>query len=99
MPGKIFYRERREVGEGDQIPRFNLVAVAGLDLKIHVTHMRKAGVASSVIRAWVGHQTEEMFSRYNTIDEGDLTEAMDRLQGYLGDCSPKVDQKSENGEA
>lgn len=42
MPGKIFYRERREVGEGDQIPRFNLVAVAGLDLKIHVTHMRKA---------------------------------------------------------
>jgi len=42
MAGKIFYRERAEVGEGDQIPRFNLVAVAGLDLKIHVTHMRKA---------------------------------------------------------
>ena len=42
MAGKIFYRERREVGEGDQIPRFNLVAVAGTDLKIHVTHMRKA---------------------------------------------------------
>ena len=42
MAGKIFYRERREVGEGDQIPRFNLVAVADMDLKIHVTHMRKA---------------------------------------------------------
>ena len=41
MPGKIFYRERREVSEGDQIPRFNLVAVSGIDLKIHVTHMRK----------------------------------------------------------
>ena len=42
MSGKIFYRERREVSEGDQIPRFNLVAVSGIDLKIHVTHMRKA---------------------------------------------------------
>ncbi|MGB4440894.1 MAG: hypothetical protein WBJ62_01545 [Coriobacteriia bacterium] len=42
MPGKLFYRERREVGEGDQIPRFNLVAVADVNLKIHVTHMRKA---------------------------------------------------------
>jgi hypothetical protein len=42
MAGKIFYRERAEIGEGDQIPRFNLVAVAGVDLKIHVTHMRKA---------------------------------------------------------
>ncbi|HZL05598.1 MAG TPA: hypothetical protein VFE45_09300 [Coriobacteriia bacterium] len=42
MAGKIFYRERREAGEGDQVPRFNLVAVADLKLKIHVKHMRKA---------------------------------------------------------
>ena len=42
MAGKIFYRERQEVGEGDQLPRYNLVAVAGVDLKIHVKHMRKA---------------------------------------------------------
>jgi hypothetical protein len=42
MAGKIFYRERREIGEGDQVPRFNLVAVSGVDLKIHVTHMRKS---------------------------------------------------------
>ena len=42
MAGKIFYRERREVSEGDRIPRFNLVAVADMDLKIHVSHMRKA---------------------------------------------------------
>ncbi len=42
MAGKIFYRERNTAGEGDQTPRFNLVAVAGVDLKIHVTHMRKA---------------------------------------------------------
>lgn len=42
MSGKMFYRERREVGEGDQVPRFNLVAVADVNLKIHVTHMRKS---------------------------------------------------------
>ncbi len=42
MAGKIFYRQRLEAGEGDQVPRFALVAVADLDLKIHVTHMRKA---------------------------------------------------------
>ena len=42
MAGKIFYRERAQVGEGDQLPRFTLVATADLDLKIHVTHMRKA---------------------------------------------------------
>ena len=41
MAGKIFYRERREVSEGDQTPRYNLVAVADVKLKIHVTHMRK----------------------------------------------------------
>ena len=42
MAGKIFYRERLQVTEGDKMPRFNLVAVSGIDLKIHVTHMRKA---------------------------------------------------------
>jgi hypothetical protein len=42
MAGKIFYRERAQVSEGDQVPRFTLVAIADLDLKIHVTHMRKA---------------------------------------------------------
>jgi len=41
MPGKIFYRERRKVDEGEKKPRFTLVAVADLNLKIHVKHMRK----------------------------------------------------------
>ena len=42
MPGKIFYRERSKVREGNHQPRFHLVAVAGLDLKLHAQHMRKA---------------------------------------------------------
>jgi len=41
MPGKIFYRERRKVEEGEKKPRFNVVAISDLNLKIHVKHMRK----------------------------------------------------------
>ena len=42
MPGKIFYRERRKVDEGEKKPRFNLVAVADVDLRIHVKHLRRS---------------------------------------------------------
>jgi hypothetical protein len=41
MAGKIFFRERTKAGKGDKIPRFILVAVADMNLKIHVKHMRK----------------------------------------------------------
>lgn len=42
MAGKIFIRERRKVDEGERRPRFNVVAVAGTDLKIHSKHLRKS---------------------------------------------------------
>lgn len=38
------------------------------------TNMRKAGVAESVIMDVTGHSTREMFDRYNTIDEEDISE-------------------------
>ncbi len=41
MAGKIFYRDRRKVGEGEKKPRFKLVAVAGVDLKVFGKHLRK----------------------------------------------------------
>jgi len=41
MAGKIFYRERRKVEEGEKKPRFNIVAVADANLKIHSKHLRK----------------------------------------------------------
>jgi len=41
MPGKIFYRERRKVGEGEKKPRFKLVAIAGVDMKVYGKHLRK----------------------------------------------------------
>ncbi|HON38115.1 MAG: hypothetical protein ACOX3E_04030 [Desulfomonilia bacterium] len=42
MAGKIFYRERQKVKEGVKMPRFTLVAVAGVDLKIFARHLRKS---------------------------------------------------------
>lgn len=41
MNAKIFYRERSKVGTGKQSPRFKLVAVAGIDMKIYAKHLRK----------------------------------------------------------
>jgi hypothetical protein len=42
MTGTIFYRERTKVGEGEKKPRFILVAVAGLELKVFAKHLRKS---------------------------------------------------------
>lgn len=42
MAGRIFYRERTKVGEGEKKPRFVLVAVAGVDLKVFAQHLRKS---------------------------------------------------------
>jgi hypothetical protein len=41
MSGKIFYRERRKVAEGEKKPPFTLVAVTGIDLTFYPKHMRK----------------------------------------------------------
>ncbi len=41
MAGQIFYRERVKVQEGAQTPRFRVIAIQGLDLKIYADHLRK----------------------------------------------------------
>jgi len=41
MPGKIFYRERGKVGEGEKKPRFKLVAVSGVAIDFYANHLRK----------------------------------------------------------
>jgi hypothetical protein len=38
---KIFVRERRHSGQGAGRPRFAIVAVEGVDLKIYTPHIRK----------------------------------------------------------
>lgn len=40
--GKIFVRERSNVGKGAGTPRFEILAVAGLDLKVYHSHIRRA---------------------------------------------------------
>lgn len=42
MKGKIFYRERRKVKDGDKKPRFRVVAVSDCNLKIYSKHLRKS---------------------------------------------------------
>ena len=55
--------------------------------------MRKAGIQESVIMEITGHSTREMFDRYNTIDEKDVREAVDKLEVYLASVDQNVDQK------
>ncbi len=42
MPGKIFCRERTKNVEGKKQPRFRMVAVADVNLKIYGEHLRKS---------------------------------------------------------
>lgn len=41
MDGKIFVRERRKVEKGEKKPRFRVVGVSGVDLKLYIEHARK----------------------------------------------------------
>jgi len=40
MAGKIFYRERRKVSDGEKKPRFRVVGVADCNLKVYTDHLR-----------------------------------------------------------
>ena len=39
---KIFVRERRHIGQGAGRPRFAIVAIEGVDLKVYAPHIRKS---------------------------------------------------------
>ena len=41
MAGKIFYRDRLKVGEGEKKPRYMIVAVAGINMQVYGVHLRK----------------------------------------------------------
>lgn len=40
MSGKIFYRDRRKVKDGEKKPRFRIVALSDCNLKIYSDHLR-----------------------------------------------------------
>jgi len=54
------------------------------------TYMRKAGVPESVIMKITGHSTREMFDRYNTIDNEDTRQAVEKLGSFLQDVRQNV---------
>jgi hypothetical protein len=41
---KLFVRERGNVGKGEETPRFEIVAVSGVELKVYHSHVRKLEV-------------------------------------------------------
>ena len=58
------------------------------------TNMRRAGVDRSVIMKITGHSTPEMFERYNTVDDQDILDAMDRMKLFSENSDQNSDQKS-----
>ena len=40
MAGKLFYRERKKYVDGAHTPRYQVVAIHGVDLKLQGKHMR-----------------------------------------------------------
>ena len=42
MAGQIFYRERQKAKDGAKTPRYRIIAVSGVDLKVYGNHLRKA---------------------------------------------------------
>ena len=47
------------------------------------TNMRKSGVQESVIMKITGHSSRSMFDRYNTVDEGDLRQAIEQMKAII----------------
>ncbi len=41
MAGQIFYRERLKVKDGAKTPRYRVVAISGVDMKVYGNHFRK----------------------------------------------------------
>jgi len=56
--------------------------------------MRKAGVPESVIMLIMGHNTREMFDRYNTVDEDDAKKAVNNFEDYLENVNKALTKKA-----
>lgn len=68
MAGKIFVRERRKVEEGEKKPRFRVIGVSGVDLKLYVEHMRKQEL--DLIAQAVGAEVVLLKAEKKCKDEG-----------------------------
>lgn len=61
-----------------------------------VTYMRKADVPESVIMELTGHQTREMFDRYNNVDVDDKFNASGRYIDYLKSIAETATKETGN---
>jgi len=70
---KIFVRERRKVGEKEKKPRYFVVAVAGVDLKIKAKHIRKMEIEeiAGVIGADVVYLQAGKDNKEDDLDDDD----------------------------
>jgi hypothetical protein len=64
MAGKIFYRERSKYVDGSETPRYILVAIHDMDLKVYGQHLRMcelkaiaAGTGAELVALPRGEQT------------------------------------------
>jgi hypothetical protein len=63
--------------------------------------MRKAGTHDTVAMDITGHSTREMFDRYNTVDENEKMEAIDKMDEMVTITqaqSAGVDQNVDQGQ-
>lgn len=52
------------------------------------TNLRRAGVNTATAMKIVGHKSEKMWKRYNSIAERDLTQAAQKVHKYLQGNTP-----------
>ncbi len=69
MSGKIFYRERRKVADGEKKSRFRIVAVADANIKVFTDHLRKSELE---------HIAEETGTDLVLLRKGDKKEQKDK---------------------
>ena len=72
------------------------------DLRFHdlrhcaATNMRRAGVDVMTAMAIMGHRSEKMYKRYNTIDEADLKQAASRINTYITLAHQEAEARTQN---